>query len=110
MHAAGLHLLDPFACLSDTYWLSADEQPLVSAYQLVHLSLFFCGVSFRKPVHLSVLVTAQFFFYRAYGAKFSWNCDALYYKISFYGSNFYESKWSCKLECEKKNYISYCYN
>ena len=37
MHAAGLHLLDSFACLSDTYWLSADEQPLVSAYQLVYL-------------------------------------------------------------------------
>ena len=58
LHAAGLHLLDPFACLSDTYWLSADEQPLVSAYQLGHL---FRGVSFHTPVHLSVLVTVQFF-------------------------------------------------
>ena len=70
MHAAALHLLDPFACLSDTYWLSADEQPLVSAYQLVHLSLFFCGVSFRKPVHLSVLVTVQFFFIVHMGLNF----------------------------------------
>ena len=67
MHAAGLHLLDPFACLSDTYWLSADEQPLVSAYQLVYL---FCGVSFRTPVHLSVLVTVQFFFIVRMGLNF----------------------------------------
>ena len=44
VHVTGLHL-------SDTYWLSADEQPLVSAYQLVDL---FCGVSFRTHFHLSL--------------------------------------------------------
>ena len=63
VHAAGLHVLDPFACLSDTYWLSAHEQLLVSVYQLVHLFPLFRGVSFRTPVHLSAPVTVQFSFF-----------------------------------------------
>ena len=51
VHAAGLHFLDPFACSSDTYWLSAHEQLLVSAYQLVHLFPLFRFVVFPS-VHL----------------------------------------------------------
>ena len=77
MHVAGLHL-------SDTYWLSADEQPLVSAYQLGHLSLFFCGVSFRTHFHLFSPVSHSYSV--SYGAEshFLYRnfCESIFIKAS----------------------------